>query len=87
MGDLYLSGVTVAEARRRAFGEDVLGKLSFSFLTVAMSAACASLVSFVSDDPDGLLISVWTAGLEPEARSLGATRHSSLIRSMAASVV
>src|SRR5262245_36132257 len=88
VGDPDLSGVTVADPRRR-FGDEVFGELPFSLCSFARASACADFPAAVPDDPCGWFGSVGSlaGGLEPEARAFASTRHSSLIRSIAASVV
>jgi hypothetical protein len=88
-----LSGITGAARRRPkpllgdVFGEDLLSP--FTIVSAASSALAVSAI--VLDDPDGR-VSDCSRGIAPgspemQARSLGGLRHSSLMRSIAASVV
>jgi hypothetical protein len=95
VGDGNLSGMTPALARRFAFFGDVVteGLLQARVASVSASLraiACAELVSAVSDDPHRALDGTGATdagGLQREASPETSTRHSSLIRLMAASVV
>lgn len=82
--------MTVALCRDCVFSADVLGELSFSFFALVLSAASADLARSVSDDPirGAADLSLCCVGswFEPESCSF-LTRHSSLIRSIARSVV
>ena len=82
--------MTVALCWDCVFSADVLGELSFSFFALVLSAASADLARSVSDDPIGraaeFSICRVSCGFEPESCSF-LTRHSSLIRSIARSVV
>src|SRR5947209_694296 len=86
-------GVTWVFGRRSVtFAGEVFGKRLLSPATVVNAASSAFLVSLiVADEPSGFVgdaaRSVSPFSAEPQARPFGGFWHSSLIRSMLASVV
>lgn len=85
-------GITAARLRRRGvFGVEETLKRLLSSVTVCTAALCALLKFAIDDEPGcgvrGATGFVPTFGTEPEMWSGGGTRHNSLMRPIAASVV
>lgn len=70
---------------------DIGGEGFFSAATVVLAAASAVFAAAVLDAPAGMMgkvsIGVSLGFFKPETRAVGSTRHSPLMRSIAASVV
>jgi hypothetical protein len=88
-----LSGVTDARLRRRGvLAVEIALKRCFCLCTISKAAFCALLELSVDNEPHRSMGNttspfVVTGGTEPEMGTGGVTRHNSLIRSIAASVV
>ena len=92
VGDRDGSWITGAARTVEPFLRNVFGEKLDSPFTIVNAASSALLVStIVADEPHGLVGDrpgfVSPLAAEPESRSFGCFRHSSLIRSIAASVV
>src|SRR4051812_22209499 len=77
--------------RRKVLAVEIDFELFFSSVTIIAAAARALLKSAVSNDVDGGVgdptPAISPCFAQPQSRSLGRRRHSSLIRSMLAKVV
>ena len=92
VGNGDLIGITEAFFRRcRVLAVEVGLKLSFSSDTIIAAALCALLMFSIENEPDGTMRDpsslVSSCFSEPQSRTFGFCRHSSLILSIAASVV
>src|SRR5262249_24306376 len=91
VGDQDFRGMTAAPTVGLVLAGKVLAERELGARAIFCSAARADLVRSISDDPYRTLaecaVRVLLFGAQPQAGPLGATRHSALMSSIAASVV